>query len=105
MKIIDLLNKGANGEELPQKFRYDNYIFTLNDFGMYIDGDCDYITSHICHDLSNLNDEIEIIKEEKDIKKLDKRKFYDNRFPDDWEEELINKIDELINVVNELKNK
>lgn len=41
----------------------------------------------------------------KDIKTLNKGKFYNNRFPDCWEEEYINKIDELIAAVNELKNK
>lgn len=37
------------------------------------------------------------------IQKLNKDKFYNNRFPDDWEEEVINKIDELIDEVNKIK--
>ena len=31
MKIIDLLNKIANGEEVPKKIKYDNEIFKLRD--------------------------------------------------------------------------
>lgn len=46
-----------------------------------------------------LEDEVEILDEEDefiDIEELDKGKFYSNRFPDDWEEEIIHKIDNLV---------
>lgn len=63
MKIIDLLNKIANNEEVPNKIKWandewsysngpsKNYLTDLEDLFSVIDG-------------SNLNDEIEIIEEE-----------------------------------------
>ena len=33
MKIIDLLNKIANGEEIPKKIRYGDLIYNVSDVG------------------------------------------------------------------------
>ena len=63
MKIIDLLNKKANGEETPKKFIYDFYTFTEDDYGMYKDEDGDDLMDSVCCDFSNLNEEIEIIED------------------------------------------
>lgn len=71
MKIIDLLNKIAKGEEVPKKILYvgDNYLWSENDkfyytcsgFSLYremfTEGNC-------------LNDEVEIIEEEKEEKEI-----------------------------------
>ena len=68
MKVIDLLNKIANGEEVPKNFIYDDYywswcepckIFESVDelggiFNLY-----KYLTTE-----GNLNDDIEIIDDE-----------------------------------------
>ena len=75
MKIIDLLNKIANGEEVPKNFIYDDYywswcesceIFESVDelggsFNLY-----KYLTTE-----GNLNDDIEIIDDE-EPKKIEK---------------------------------
>lgn len=63
MKIIDLLNKKANGEETPKKFKYDDLLFEEDKYGMYKDNEGSYLISSICYDLSNLNDVIEIIED------------------------------------------
>lgn len=73
MKIIDLLNKIANGEEVPKKLYYEELLWewygeTYNDgkqclFEDYIDKR--YVITDI------LNDTVEIIEEEKEIKKLE----------------------------------
>jgi len=68
MKVIDLLVKIANGEEVPRKIKYDtkNYYFRNYDYKeYYIDEDyIDEQTSFIdCIDFYKLNDEIEIIEE------------------------------------------
>jgi len=79
MKVIDLLNKIANGEEVPKKIKYcdemfgftgynsasKNYNNELEDLFEILDG-------------SMLNDEVEILEEEKKIpEKLENEKeFY-----------------------------
>lgn len=72
MKIIDLLNKIANGEEVPKKIKYDNQVFEYRkdmlDYYCY-----DYDLNLMGYQ-KVLNDEIEILEEEKKIpEKLDIR--------------------------------
>ena len=73
MKIIDLLNKIANGEEVPRIIKYDlqTYYFRNYDYKEY-DIEKDFIdeqTSFIedKFDFYKLNDEVEILEEEKKI--------------------------------------
>ena len=84
MKVIDVLNKIANGEEVPEKIKYltinyiydsDNQIYykeNYQDIGNYGDLLME-LSSH--KGIVALNDEIEIIedtpKEDKKIEKLD----------------------------------
>ena len=68
MKIIDLLNKIANGEEVPIKFIWDDKEYHLQRNKCY---KCDE-TSNIFEEdfiLENLNDEVEILEEEKKLPK------------------------------------
>lgn len=70
IKVIDLLNMISEGEKIPNSFIYDDLIFKRhNDCGIayYKDIDGDTFVDSICGDLSNLNDEVEIIEEEKKI--------------------------------------
>jgi hypothetical protein len=116
IKIIDLLNKIANGEEVPKKIKFDNVIF------VYIDKWEQYVTKEeeipllkrICdYNYSGLNDEVEIIEEDKTIEELKteientKRKLigtsgnrYSIRVVDNI---IINKINELVKEINKLK--
>lgn len=69
MRIIDLLNKIANDEKVPNKFIYDDLIFTKHDdcgCFYYKDNDGDNFLDSICNDLSNLNDNIEIMQEKEE---------------------------------------
>lgn len=77
MKIIDLLNKIANGElEGGTKFKYDDNYFkywkTSNSFDRYYDST--YTSVQYYNDnlwkLSDLNNEVEIIEEDKKIEKI-----------------------------------
>lgn len=78
IKIIDLLNKIANKEELPKKIKVlsnnknFNYEKALDDYiGENDDGlfnECILETTSL---EKYLNEEVEIIEEEKEIKKLD----------------------------------
>ena len=80
MKIIDLLNKIANGEEVPY-FKYRDITYYYNfDYKEFISTQKYYRTGDITEhyflleeiDMTNLNDEVEILEEEKKIpEKLD----------------------------------
>ena len=63
MKIIDLLNKIANGEEMPEKIRYYNTLYYWDvENKDYRDNLNESFRAY--HDfLTILNDEIEIIEE------------------------------------------
>lgn len=67
MKVIDLLNKIANGEEVPKKIKYLNIIYKATyrpngDLFQYVDitNDEEYF-SYYCVPL-RLNDEVEVIE-------------------------------------------
>ena len=69
IRIIDLLNKIANGEEVPKKVRYNDELYDTeisNNFSLMIYE----ATGKMCDDGEVqlfLNDEIEILEEEKKI--------------------------------------
>ena len=119
MKVIDLLNKIANGEEVPKVIKYNDtrYLFRSYDYkeidinGDYIDENSSFIEQI---DFYKLNNEIEIIEEEQDIEEL---KLKDGKIVGTWENGsnycytlsapqtvLCNKINELIKEVNKQKN-
>ena len=124
MKIIDLLNKIANEEEVPNKIKLKNFeeIYTLredctgykwygeektnNDFGETIHENLEYI----------LKQDIEIIEEPKKIEKIEMyqdeeghyflnkqdKKVYVNCDEMDF---MVDKFNELIDEINNLKEK
>ena len=109
MKVIDLLNKIANGEELPKKIKYDSYEWIFckesNDYKKEYDEYTDWLFEE--YNLINcLNDEIEIIEEDKPIKKL---KLYTNyEILEDnirTTREICFKINEIIDRLNNLEKK
>ena len=71
IKIIDLLNKIANGEEVPKKIKYKNEIYILNKNTETIDDL--YRLGHnegidwLSHINITLHDIVEIIEEQQDI--------------------------------------
>ena len=114
MKVIDLLNKIAKGEDVPEKVKVLDYslipeyrIITWNktlELYKYIDGDnFDRVL-----DKQHLNNEIEIIEdtpvEDKKIEKLDNNiVYYGGTFEtrwDDKEEILVSKLNEIIDKIN-----
>ena len=72
MKVIDLLNKIANGEEVPKKIKYekDTYIH-IDNYCYYCEDTNLILSDRIFAEYSKLNDEIEIIEEPKKIEKLE----------------------------------
>ena len=121
MRVIDLLNKIANKEEMPQKIKYGDKIYEWKEY------DCGYEKKkkidwvkkwgyvaelnrtyfYLEHCFKDLNDEVEIIEEDKKIEKLDiqlspddenKVNFYR---ANNLECDLAFKINEIIEVLNE----
>ena len=72
MKIIDLLNKIANGEEVPKEIKYnDDIYFYCKPCQIYeLQSDKELCGEDLYHRIDNLNDEVEIIEEDKKIEKL-----------------------------------
>ena len=123
MKVIDLLNKIANGEEVPEKIKYDTkemkYDHNKQDYlGYYSNGNGEWLFQYLfdrCRNTEHfINDEVEII-EDKKIRKLDfieentfsKRQngmtSEDRRLLDSNFKELGNKINEIIDYLEEDK--
>ena len=101
MKIIELLNKIANGEEIPQMVSYKGekyYIDELEHFYRNKDRKAllEYIFDYL-NDFDALMTEIEIIEEDKKIEKIGYLNYCENPV----ESILHKKIDELIEVINE----
>ena len=105
MKVIDLLNKIANGEEVPRKIRYDG-------IDMFWCEPCkihevvDVKEGELCgkslyNILDNLNDEVEIIEEDKKIEKIWFSLYEMERVNKEVLEKIENKINEIIDKLNE----
>lgn len=64
IKVIELLNKIANGEDLPKRIKIQDYVFELSkDYEHYYYNEDIEITHLINHNFSNLNDEVEILED------------------------------------------
>lgn len=103
IKVIELLNKIANGEDLPKRIKIQDYVFELSkDYEHYYYNEDVEITHLINHNFSNLNDEVEILEDNtEEIEELltiedyecDKTDIRLNR----------DKINELVKAVNKLR--
>ena len=102
MKVIDLLNKKANGEELPSEINCYNQTFYLSD-GIYIAENQAGKYFEDYFDFSSLDYEVEIIedtpKEDKKIKYLKLYAPY-HECTDDRFEDIEDKINEIIDKIN-----
>ena len=111
MKIIDLLNKIANGEEVPKKIKWHDKVW-IRDFEgayYYYEEGADYLFMDDIGNTTWLNKEVEIIEEDK---KIEKFKDYipigltsvgaDFRKKDVFEAllKIGDKINEIIDVIN-----
>ena len=106
IKAIDLLVKIANGEKVPKKIKFMNSIWEYCKNGStqdYINDYDKYLMELIPINKVGLNDEVEIIEEPKKIEKC--KNYEDFLGIDDYIEHLKNKIDELIDEINNLKEK
>lgn len=120
IKIIDLLNKIANNEELPKKLKYDGNIYFLESDAIYefftyktidydkfnIDGKRIGKALFLDNCYMHLYSEIEIIEEDKKIENFYFSVYQDQKLGGrDVVQNLEKKINELIYEVNKLKEK
>ena len=77
IKVIDLLNKIANGEELPKKIKYEGREYIENN-RVYENCKSVLLLTHISY-IYQLNDEVEILEE------LEEKKIPEKIEKDDFE--------------------
>lgn len=116
MKVIDLLNKIAKGEKVPKQIKYNgNLYFYCKPCQIYEISEANKLCGKdLYNTLDNLNDELEIIEEEKEIEELnlmlpicnDIKNAELGGFASIYKSNLINikyKIDEIIDELNKIK--
>lgn len=106
MKVIDLINKINNNEEVPEKIKFDNTIFEYDkrqkeynhkkDNGYYESLLYRVMTTHFIDVL--LRAEVEVIEEKKEIEELDYE--IKSKNLDIYINENKNKINEIIRKIN-----
>lgn len=105
IKIIDLLNKIANDEEVPKKIKINNVIYEYRGY-MYCTEKANYqdIEDYLFGkwNFNILNAEAEIIEEPKKIEKID---FGTLNTQKEKNRAMKDKINELIDEINNLKEK
>lgn len=115
MKIIDLLVRINNDEEIPKKIRYEHEIFTF-DNKTYVSEDGEDLFCDSYNWFNDMNIEVEIIEEEKKIEKIiismdDTSMPYvtNNKYQklsySDVDLLFASKINELIDVINDMRDK
>ena len=104
MKLIDLLNKIANGEYI-KAFKYDDYIFKYDvDRENWKNENADILSTY-CNVEESLNDEVEIIEEDKKIKKIPYQfnlNYFDSKLDSYTKEEINKTINHIYDKINEI---
>ena len=102
MKVIDLLNKIANGEKPPKYILIVGHRYRFNEKTNDYDRDIGMANKYLFKNmgiLSELNEEIKILEDT--IEELHLEKDYQLSSSVDWE--IQGKINELVRAVNKLK--
>ncbi len=111
MKVIDLIQKIANGEETPKKIKYKDIIFDYKkEKGDYEGKAGQFFLDWVELNGYGLHNEVEIIKEDKKIEKM--TDFYEEQINENGsmsepfnkhELKIISKINEIIDYLEENK--
>ena len=102
MKVIDLLNKMANDEDYRPTVVFSRVTFTYNtivgDYENDRDSDYGIFANYVVENI--LNDEVEVIEENKEIEELDEMQIINAR-----PEVNAEKINELVRAINKINKK
>ena len=112
MKVIDLLNKIANGEEVPKEIILNDNVFIYDETDDNEVNRYRTMTDDFLIDEGYLNDEVEVIEEDKKIENIkelnsdycDKQKTYDFLKNEEIVLDILtlkHKINEIIDKINE----
>ena len=100
MKVIDLLNRIANGIDIPLQIKYDNDVWKYDEVARdYLLIDKSGEEYLICEELNlmyALNEEVEVVEEEQEDKKIEKIDEILTIMCDD----LKDKIKEIVDKIN-----
>ena len=99
MKVIDLLNKIANGEELPKKLKIDDWEYDEESEDLETE-----LLDRLHWEDFSLNDEVEIIEEHKTPEKWGDLAFTTMRKREDSIDDDIEKIKGYIETIMETQN-
>lgn len=105
MRVIELLNKIANGEEVPKRIRIDHWCYEFE----WVEHDSNYYDKHedidlmscLSMDAEELNYEVRELKEDKKIEKLEEKYYHDEPALID---DMAHKINEIIDFINKEGN-
>lgn len=114
IKIIDLLNKIANGEEVPEKIKYRNCIFNKT-FGAginpdYVNYDNTYLLEYVSNEADSLNELVEILED--NTEEIEEKIFIPLELQlTDYDKNLINgclktlndNFNEIVRAVNQIR--
>ena len=121
MKVIDILDRIANGEEVPKHIHIrdvDSYTWQEDVKEYWSDRDENNLLSDLDLSSTNLKEDVEILEEDKKIRKIkvnyspdiEEKIFYEDGdnprhcvLGDAGTELLINKINEIIDKLNEME--
>ncbi len=102
MKVIDLLNKITNEEDVPKKIQVYDDIFVFNNYNKVYDHQETRTNLLSIYNGHILNYEVAIIEEDKGIEKIDGEYF--ERAGINYKSTLLKeKLDELIDKINEMR--
>ena len=109
MKVIDILDRIANGEEIPQLIKWNGYIYDKLGCEYYMLNDRDITLFGDILDTNGkyLNDEVEIIEEDKKIEKLESYIScgWSGTCKDLKRDDLFNDLKKIGNKINEIIDK
>ena len=112
MKVIDLLNKIANGEEVPKKIKYAGMEYEFNGYDTASKNyKCEYeggFYSDLFSDIDGacLNNEVGVIEDNDDLELLPEDELYeiDGEENINWNFRVLkDKINELVKEINEIR--
>lgn len=110
MKVIDLLNIWVKDRsKLPKKIKIDNKVFEYDrGCNLYENSDTEcYLIQNYLNCAEKLNEEVEVIEENKEIKELNKISYDEFKYTDtkhrfDLTNIEYDKINELVRAVNKI---
>lgn len=113
IRVIDLFNKIANGEEVPYKVKYNGIIFTYNSSNKqglkYVDlnEENEVFYRYLTGVVNKLTDEVEIIEEQEEIDIQGIRELDKHKETNIWAKmnDCEDKISELVQAVKQLDRK